>query len=94
LERAGVPAAEVRNPYEATRDSRVVKRGETVPLSHPKYGMVEDVYGMGMPIRFSGSTAGFDQPPPALGEHNDLVYGQILGYSSERIAKLRTQEVI
>jgi CoA:oxalate CoA-transferase len=94
LESAAVPAAEVRDPYAATRDPRVVHRGETVPLMHPKYGVVADVYGMGMPMTFSGSSVGFDQPPPALGEHNDRVYGQILGYSSERIAKLKTQKTI
>jgi len=94
LERAGVPAAEVREPSVATRDPRVVERGETVPLMHPRYGAVEDVYGMGIPITFSGSNVGFSQPPPALGEHNDSVYGQILGYTSERIAELRAQKVI
>ncbi len=94
LERAGVPAAEVRDPSAAARDPRVIKRGETVPLAHPKYGAVEDVYGMGMPILFSGSSVGFDQPPPELGEHNDMVYGQILGYTSERISELRAQKVI
>ena len=94
LEHAGAPAAEVRDPYSATRDPRVVQRGETVPLLHPKYGAVEDVYGMGMPFTFSGSTVGFDQPPPALGEHNDMVYGRVLGYSSQRIAALRAQKVI
>ena len=94
LEHAGAPAAEVRDPYSATRDPRVVQRGETVPLLHPKYGAVEDVYGMGMPFTFSGSNVGFDQPPPALGEHNDMVYSRVLGYSSERIAELRAQKVI
>jgi CoA:oxalate CoA-transferase len=94
LERAGVPAAEVRSPHAATRDNRVVRRGETVPLMHPKYGAVEDVYGMGMPFTFSGSTVGFDQPPPAMGEHNDTVYGQILGYAPGRIEELRDQKVI
>jgi CoA:oxalate CoA-transferase len=94
LERAGTPAAEVRAPYAATRDPRVVQRGETVPLQHPLYGAVEDVYGMGMPVTFSGSKVGFDQPPPSMGEHNDMVYGQILGYTSERVAKLKAQKVI
>ena len=94
LERAGVPAAEVRTPYAAMRDPRVAQRSETVPLLHPKYGAVEDVYGMGMPVTFSGSNVGFDQPPPALGEHNDMVYGQILSYSSDRIAELRDHKVI
>lgn len=94
LERAGVPAAEVREPSAATRDPRVLERGETVPLLHPKFGAVEEVYGMGMPFKFSGSAIGFDQPPPVLGEHNDVVYGQILGYSPERIAELKRQKVI
>jgi len=29
-----------------------------------------------------------------LGEHNNMVYGQILGYSSERIAEMKIQKVI
>jgi CoA:oxalate CoA-transferase len=94
LERAGAPAAEVRAPYAATRDPRVVQRGETVPLFHPEHGPVEDVYGMGMPFAFSGSNIGFDQPPPALGEHNEMVYAHILGYSSERISELKSLKVI
>ena len=94
LERAGTPAAEVRTPFAATRDPRVIRRGETVPLQHPQYGAVEDVYGMGLPMTFSGSSVGFDQPPPELGEHNDQVYGRFLGYSSERIAALKAQKVI
>jgi CoA:oxalate CoA-transferase len=89
-----VPAAEVRDPEAAARDPRVVSRGETVPLAHPKYGMVEDVYGMGMPVKFSGAEAGFDAPPPGLGEHNDAVYGGLLGYSAERLEELKTQRVI
>ena len=90
----GVPAAEVRDPKDAVRDPRVVSRGETVPLAHPKYGAVEDVYGMGMPIKFSRAQAGFDQPPPGLGEHNHAVYCGLLGYSEERFEELKTQRVI
>jgi CoA:oxalate CoA-transferase len=94
LDQHGVPAAEVRNPQDAVRDPRVLKRAETVPLAHPKYGIVEDVYGMGMPIKFSRAQAGFDQPPPDLGEHNAAVYGGLLGYSSERIEDLKARQVI
>jgi CoA:oxalate CoA-transferase len=90
----GVPAAEVRDPDAAVRDPRVVSRGETVPLAHPKYGMVEDVYGMGMPIKFSRAQAGFDQPPPGLGEHNQAVYCDLLGYSEQRLRELKAQQVI
>ena len=94
LESYGVPAAEVRNPQEAVRDPRVVSRRETVPLAHPKYGVVEDVYGMGLPIKFSHAEAGFDRPPPGLGEHNVAVYGGLLGYSAVRIEELKARQVI
>jgi CoA:oxalate CoA-transferase len=94
LEAAGVPAAEVRSTEQAVRDPRVVARGETVKLTHPKYGDVDDVYGMGMPLKFSASTVGFDQPPPSVGEHNDAIYQGLLGYSAERLAELRRDGVI
>jgi len=94
LDKWGVPAAEVRDPEVAVRDPRVVSRGETVPLAHPKYGMVEDVYGMGLPIKFSRAEAGFDAPPPELGEHNHAVYCGLLGYSEERLAELQSLQVI
>ena len=94
LEEAGVPAAEVREPQAAVRDPRVVARGETMRLEHPKYGAVEELYGMGLPMRFSGAAAGYDQPAPELGEHNVRVYGELLGYSAERIAQLKAQGVI
>jgi crotonobetainyl-CoA:carnitine CoA-transferase CaiB-like acyl-CoA transferase len=94
LERAGVPSAEVRNPDEAVRDPRVLARGETVRLEHPKFGAVDEVYGMGIPIKFSGATAGFDQPAPALGEHNEAVYGGMLGYSKDHIDRLKSGGVI
>jgi crotonobetainyl-CoA:carnitine CoA-transferase CaiB-like acyl-CoA transferase len=94
LEEHGVPAAEVRDPERAVRDPRVVSRGETVPLLHPKYGAVEDVYGMGLPIKFSRAQAGFDAPPPGLGEHNHDVYCGLLGYSEQRLAELKAQRVI
>ena len=94
FEKAGVPSAEVRNPDEAVRDPRVLARGETVRLEHPKFGAVDDVYGMGIPIKFSGASAGFDQPAPALGEHNEAVYGGMLGYSTEHLDRLKSSGAI
>jgi CoA:oxalate CoA-transferase len=94
LNSVGIPAAEVRDPSSAVHDPRVVARNETVPMVHPKYGMVDGIYAMGLPIHFSDANAGFDQPPPGLGEHNQGVYGEILEYDANRIAELRAQGVI
>jgi CoA:oxalate CoA-transferase len=101
LHAADIPAAEVRDPTTAMRDPRVVARHDTVPLVHPKYGPKSDTkssatetYGMGMPIKFSDARAEFDQPPPELGQHNQAVYGDILGYDAARIAQLHKLGVI
>jgi crotonobetainyl-CoA:carnitine CoA-transferase CaiB-like acyl-CoA transferase len=93
LARAGVPAAEVRNPAEAVRDPQVIARGETVRLQHPG-ALKADVYGPGLPIVFSGSAAGFDQPPPGIGEHNCEVYGELLGYTQPELRELQSTGVI
>lgn len=94
FDRHGVPAAEVRSPRDAVRDPRVLRRGETVPLVHPDHGAVDDMVGMGVPIVFSAGTTGFDRSAPAIGAHNDLVYGDLLGYSPQAIAALRADGVI
>jgi len=93
LAKAGVPAAEVRSPAEAVRDPQVVARGETVRLQHSA-APDADVYGPGLPIVFSGSASGFDQPPPGIGEHNSKVYGDLLGYTQEELAELQSAGVI
>jgi len=94
LRERGIPAAEVRHPAAAVRDTRVLARGETVPLTHPRYGAVDEIYGMGVPIHFSGASTSLEGPAPGLGQHNETVYRGMLGYSEERINKLRTEGVI
>ena len=94
LQAAGVPCAEVRSPGEAIRDPLAIARGDTVPLKHPKYGDFGDIPVTGVPIHFSNATVGFDRPSPAPGQHNSDVYGQLLGYSADRIAALKSDGVI
>lgn len=93
LGRAGVPAAEVRSPAAAVRDPQVVARGETVRLQHAGVSDV-DVYGPGLPIVFSGSAVGFDQPPPGIGEQNREVYQDLLGYTETDLRDLESAGVI
>ena len=94
LQRAGVPCAEVRTPGEAIRDPLALARGDTVPLKHPKFGDFVDIPVTGVPIHFANATVGFDRPAPAPGEHNAQIYGDLLGYSAERLADLQRQGVI
>jgi crotonobetainyl-CoA:carnitine CoA-transferase CaiB-like acyl-CoA transferase len=90
----GVPAAEVRDPREAVRDPLVRAREEVVPVTHPKHGVVPGLTTTGVPIRFSAAHVALDQPAPGLGEHNDAVYRERLGYSADDVARLAAESVI
>ena len=94
LNAAGVAAAEVREPAAAIRDPRVVDRGETRKLRHPVYGDIDDVYGPGVPIRFSEASAEPDARTAWLGEDNDAVYGGLLGLSPDHLARLKAEGAI
>ncbi|MBI2756561.1 MAG: CoA transferase [Chloroflexi bacterium] len=94
LEAEGVPCAPVRSPIEAVQDPDVLRRGEVVRLEHPTYGAIDEVYGAGLPIRFSNAEVGFDRPAPWLGEHNTYVYQELLGYDADRLAALQSEGAI
>jgi CoA:oxalate CoA-transferase len=90
LTRNGVPAAEVRDPGQAVRDPLVLGRGEVVAIGDPEHGL----YGTGVPIRFSAAGGRLDEAPPRLGEHNEAVYGELLGYGPQRLKELADEGVI
>ena len=94
LDAAGVPAAEVRSPSAAMRDPLVLVRGEIVRLVHPKYGDLGEVFGTGLPICFSDSTTPRYKPAPEIGQDNEAIYGNLLGYSEHRIRDLIAKDVI
>jgi crotonobetainyl-CoA:carnitine CoA-transferase CaiB-like acyl-CoA transferase len=94
LAEAGAPAAAVRTPAEAVRDPERLAQGDTAQLAHPTLGPVDDLYGSGLPIRSSAAHAGYDRPPPALGEHNAFVYGELLGLDDDELERLRDDGVV
>ncbi len=94
FEAQGTPAAIVRDTATGVRDPRTLRRGETMKLVHPELGPVDDLYGSGFPVRFSEARAGYDVPPPRLGQHNEFILGGLLGYTAERIEALRVAGAI
>jgi crotonobetainyl-CoA:carnitine CoA-transferase CaiB-like acyl-CoA transferase len=94
LAACGVPSGRVRDPGEATRDPRLLARGETERLEHPIYGAVDDVVVGGLPIRMTGSFAGFDRAAPRLGEHNTQLFGELLGLDAAALQALASAGVI
>jgi len=93
LDAHGAPAAPVRSTADAVRDPQVTRRGEVVPLVHPKFGHFDGLYGAGLPMVFSRSEVGLDRPAPGLGENTDDVL-RAAGYDDEAIERLRADGVL
>ena len=57
-----------------------------VEVEHPTAGRIRLP---GVPVKFAGTPARIQGPPPRLGEHTDAVLRQVLGLGDAEIAELR-----
>ena len=88
----GVPASAVTRPSERIdQDPNVATWGLWPEVDHPAIGRVRVD---GLPVHLSETDWLIDAPAPLLGQHNDLVFGDILGLSEEEIDRLRHQGTI
>ena len=94
FEANGVPSAPVRALADAVRDPRVQSRREVVRIQHPDFDVDTELWGTGVPITFSRSRVGLDEPAHPLGADTEDVLGGLLGYSAERIAGLAASRVV
>jgi CoA:oxalate CoA-transferase len=90
----GVGAAPVLTPLEAVNHPIVTSRQETIPVLHPNLGPLTGLRTSGVPVKYDHHAVRYGRPAPHLGEHNDEIYGGLLGYSSEKLANLRKNGAI
>ena len=70
FEKAGIPAGPINNVLQALADPQAVHRGAQLSTGG---GALGDVAMVGSPIRIDGARQDAPLPPPALGEHRDLL---------------------
>lgn len=90
LGQADVPAGAVLTTAELSADPYLRERGTMVNMEHPIRG---SIVMPGFPIKMSASSVPV-LPAPLLGEHNQAVYGDMLGISAEELDRLRKTKVI
>lgn len=91
LVEAAVPCGPVNDMAHLFADPQVQHRNMIAEVPHPTIGTVRLT---GIPIKYSDTPGSVRRHPPLLGEHTDEVLSEVLGYSEEKIAGLKQQEVI
>ncbi|MBW2623831.1 MAG: CoA transferase [Deltaproteobacteria bacterium] len=91
LQAAGVPAGAVLDAAELTANEHLHARGFFWEIDHPEVG--PKIYA-GQPFKMSGTPLVLREPAPCLGQHNEYVLSELLGYSEEEITALKEQNVI
>lgn len=86
-----VPSGPVNTLDMALGHELVVNRNMVVEIDDTGRGKSYKVPGN--PVKISGYPDGRFAPPPLLGEHTGQVFSEILNYSEEKIASLRSKEV-
>ncbi|HSV82106.1 MAG TPA: CoA transferase [Ramlibacter sp.] len=90
---AGIPAAKVLSPADALDEPVLNERGEIVNTRHPTLGEVPGLKTVGMPIRLRRKVPAHGAAAPELGQHNEAIYRDWLGFSNEQLAAWKNSGV-
>ena len=90
FDKIGVPGGKVKDLGDVMRSPATYVRNTTVKLEVPGLGPVTFP---GTPLHFSDEELGFD-PAPELGQHNEEIYGGLLGLSAEELKQLKADKDI
>jgi crotonobetainyl-CoA:carnitine CoA-transferase CaiB-like acyl-CoA transferase len=90
LRAAGVPCSAVQKPGERVEHDPDTE-GLWPMITHTAMGRLRVD---GLPAKFSGTPWHIERGAPCLGEHNELVFGRLLGLSPADVAQLREEGVI
>lgn len=88
LQAAGVPASMLLDEQDAYEDPQLKERGFFEEVTHEEAGT--HVYP-GLQWKMRNSPNHIQRPPAMLGEHNEYIYKELLGYSDEEYARLEAE---
>lgn len=89
---AGVPASPINDLHQISHDPHVVEdRQMFIPVKHPVIG---DMRVNGNPVKLLDMMPEVVTCAPALGQHNEEIYGQLLGLDKEQLEALAEDHVI
>lgn len=87
----GIPAGKIYRAPEMLEDAHFKARNAIVSLMHPKFG---ELKMQNVAPKLSLTPGSVRAAAPELGQHNDEIYGELLGLDEAARAALKEQNVI
>jgi len=84
-----LPCNPINTIDKVIEDPQVIHNKAVISMEHPEYGKIKAI---GCPIKIIDAIEGENTAPPTLGEHTDDVLKTVLGYSDEKINKLKKEQ--
>ena len=91
LDGANIPCGIAYDIDQVNEDPNLASRGMFASADHSVFG---ELALPGIPYHFSRTPGRISMAGPSLGEHNEHILREWLGYGDEEIASLRTERVI
>lgn len=88
----GIPAGPIYDVQQITEDEHIAKYREMfVEIEHPVIGRMTV---NGSPVKLMDTMPRINRPAPTLGQHNEEILHEILGYSMDELAEMKGEKVI
>jgi formyl-CoA transferase len=91
LHEAGVPAGRIFRAKDMFADPHFAARKAIVTVAHPDFG---EFPMQNVAPKLSATPGSVRSAGPALGEHNEKVWGELIGLDTAELARLRAATVI
>lgn len=91
LEKVGIPCGPINTIPEVFDNPQTQARNMALTVEHTSAGPIKVP---GFPYKLSETPAEVRLPPPLLGQHNQKVLTELLGYSAEDVSLLQERGVI
>jgi len=91
LDEVHIPCGTVQTITEVAQDPQVEARQMVVDVDHPGSGSVPLP---GIVTKMSKTPGEIKTPAPQAGQHNEEIFSQLLGLSTEEIHELKEKKVV